>query len=216
MSGPHPDLPMSEAWWRKRFEGDVAGVISALAACGLTLEGSRVIDVACAYGVLALGLAQRGADITAYDVDGVNTVTLAALAEEFAGIGELPASLTASHRNPTEIPLPDASVDIALHWDQMDRLEEPVALFSEIARVLRPQRHLVMRAKLHQPAVAQDAPPRTVMALDELQRCVQAAGLRLAWVDVTASPRHLDADLERFPLSRTALDEVTIVAVRGD
>ncbi len=207
---------MSADWWRKRFEEDVAGVAAALAACGLTLDGARVIDVTCAYGVLALGLATRGADVTAYDVEGVNTVTLATLAERYGGLAELPPTLKASYRNPTEIPLPDASVDVAVHWDQMDRLEQPVALLAEVARVLRPDRHLVMRAKLRQVPIAQDAPARVVTALDDLQRCVQAAGLRPVWVDVAASPRHLDEDLGRFPLSRTALDEVTIVAVRPD
>jgi SAM-dependent methyltransferase/MOSC domain-containing protein YiiM len=102
-----------------------------LAGLGIGCPGQRILDLGTGTGTVALGLARRGAEVTALDVSEEMLATTAARA---AAQG----SVVRCHRAGAEATgLPDATFDVVVAaqcWHWFDR----AAAIAEVGRVLRP------------------------------------------------------------------------------
>lgn len=93
------------------------------------LAGLRLLDVGCSTGIVADELSRRGATVVGVDIDEPG---LAAAARRFGGhVGFARADSAA-------LPLPDASVDLVVCNHIYEHVVDPVLLFAEMRRVVRP------------------------------------------------------------------------------
>ena len=131
---------LGERW----FEGDDHAIALLRAEARLKLPyalgvlarhgigpGSRVLDVACGAGLIALPLAEQG-----YHVDGVD---LSAGSLEVAR-ARVPAGADAHFRvgDATALDADDASYDAVLLFDMLEHVEDQRGVLAEAARVVRP------------------------------------------------------------------------------
>lgn len=97
------------------------------------MRGRRVLEIGCGMGCMAMNWAQRGADVTAIDL---NPVAVAQTKARFAAYGlggdirEADAEL---------LPFPDATFDFVYSWGVLHHTPGIRTAIAEIQRVLRPK-----------------------------------------------------------------------------
>ena len=103
--------------------------------------GKRVLDVACGEGYGSAILAASAKQVTGVDID---AATVAHARERYASH----ANLSFVEGSATKLPLPDASVDLAVSFETIEHLEEAdqPRMLAEIARVLTADGVLVLSA----------------------------------------------------------------------
>jgi SAM-dependent methyltransferase len=134
-------------WFKEHYEDAADEILSFLGGDGITLEGRRVADVGCGDGIIDLGLALKGHpdELVGYDLMDVDTGALLRAARG-AGVGtELPPGLRFERSEPTAIPAPDAYFDIVVTWSVFEHVDNPVALFGEVRRVIKPDGYLFLQ-----------------------------------------------------------------------
>jgi ubiquinone/menaquinone biosynthesis C-methylase UbiE len=99
--------------------------------------GKRVLDVACGEGYGSALLARGAAHVTGVDV---SAQAIAHAKAAYADRGNL-EFLCASC---TRLPLPDASVDVAITFETIEHIAEQERFLDELARVLKPDGVLVL------------------------------------------------------------------------
>jgi SAM-dependent methyltransferase len=129
------------AWWEDHYAGAVDQAVEFLSGDGISLAGSRVLDLGCGDGIISLGLLRRGgaAEVTGIDLVDVDLPFLQRVATAH---GE-PAlredeRLRFRRSEPDMVPLPDESVDIVTAWSVFEHVSEPAKLLADVKRVLRP------------------------------------------------------------------------------
>lgn len=100
----------------------------ALAQC--LASGKRVLDVACGEGYGSHLLAGNATSVVGIDLD-VDAVAHARAKYNLT-------NLEFRHGNCTELPLPDASIDLAVSFETLEHHAEHDAMLSELRRVLAP------------------------------------------------------------------------------
>lgn len=136
---PHYSLGASpKVWWDAHFEGAAGQVLDFFGADGISLAGKRVADVGCGDGITDLALALRGepARLVGFDLLSTDVEDLARLAEEHADIDRLPDSLFFATSDETRIPAEDHSFDVVVSWSAFEHIADPVAVLTEIRRIL--------------------------------------------------------------------------------
>jgi len=101
------------------------------------VEGKRVLDVACGEGYGSALLARSAAQVTGVDV------SEEAIAHARAAYGRL-ANVRFERASCTELPLADASVDVAVTFETIEHIAEQEAFLGELTRVLAPEGVLVL------------------------------------------------------------------------
>jgi ubiquinone/menaquinone biosynthesis C-methylase UbiE len=98
-----------------------------------------VLDVGCGDGFIDLGIVKsfNPAKLMGMDLELTDVEQLRRLARENLN-EELPSNLTFGTCAETTIPLPDESFDIVLSWSVFEHVSNPVAVLSEMRRILRP------------------------------------------------------------------------------
>ncbi|HYC38025.1 MAG TPA: class I SAM-dependent methyltransferase [Usitatibacter sp.] len=93
--------------------------------------GKRVLDVACGEGYGSALLAGSAARVTGVDI------SEHAVAHARASYGEL-GNAVFECASCTRLPLPDASIDLAVSFETLEHIEEQERFLDELARVLTP------------------------------------------------------------------------------
>jgi ubiquinone/menaquinone biosynthesis C-methylase UbiE len=203
--------------------------------------GQRVLDLACGTGIVARHAARRvGADgeVTAVDVNpGMLAVARAAAASE-------PTTVRFEHASAEDLPLPDASVDVACCQQGLQFFGDRPAALAQLHRVLVPGGRLglslcrslehqpgyvplveALRRHVGEPAAQGMASPFAFGDGDQVRALVKAAGFRDVeiHIDVTAlrlaSPEaFLYGEVASSPLGEviSALDGDVIDALLAD
>jgi SAM-dependent methyltransferase len=97
-----------------------------------SLDGKRVLDVACGWGGHALALASHGAKVVAADLNDFSFATLT----NFANQQDL--TLAAVRCTCERLPFASSSFDLVLALELVEHIPDPQEFASEVARVLRP------------------------------------------------------------------------------
>lgn len=152
----------------------------------------RVVDVGCGLGGSARYLASEyGCRTTGIDLTREYCEIAAALATR-VGLGEV---VDYHHGSALEMPFDDATFDIAWTEHAQMNIGDKTALYTEIARVLKPGGRLVFHdifqgagGELHYPVPWAEDPSISFLATPEMLRNILAqAGLReLVWEDKSA------------------------------
>ena len=100
-------------------------------------RGKRVLDIACGEGYGAALLAREASSVTGVDI---SAEAIAHAKRVYAGIGNL------AYRQGSciAIPLPDASVDLAVSFETIEHIHEQAEFLAELARVLAPEGILLL------------------------------------------------------------------------
>ncbi len=144
-SGSH-SRPTAENWFESHYWQAADQILSFIAAAGLGIGGKDVADVGSGDGVIDLALATRGppASLVGYDVTTTDADALLKVAAD-AGIEELPANLSFEQSGYETIPAADSSVDVVVTWSTFEHVSEPLAMFKEIRRIMRPTGALMLQ-----------------------------------------------------------------------
>lgn len=246
----------TSAWFLEHYNDAATQVIEFLGGDGIVLAGRDMADVGCGDGIIDLGVARRaephslvGFDIVATDQEWLRDRSAA----EGVG-GELPDCLEFRTCQPTVLPADDAAFDVVFTWSAFEHVEDPVAVFREIRRVLRPTGVLMLQiwplyfsehgAHLWQCIPdsfvhllrSQDEIERDVRAttthspelieeflqvfaelnrvtVDDLQRAMLAAGLRVVKLELQSECVHIPPELARRSLSHLGISGVKLLGV---
>jgi SAM-dependent methyltransferase len=136
---PHYSLGAPpKVWWDAHFESATSQVLDFLGGDNISLEGKRVADVGCGDGIIDLGLTLRGrpARLVGFDVLTTDVDELARLAKEHADIDALPDNLFFATSEERRIPAEEHSFDVVVSWSAFEHIADPVAVLTEIRRIL--------------------------------------------------------------------------------
>jgi len=148
-------------------------------ASGLVAEApSRVLEVGCGAGLVAVALAERGCRVTAMDA----SPTMISMTRERAAAAGVAARLAARVGDVHALDLPDRCVDLVLAVGLLPWLHSPDRALTEMARVLRPGGHLLLTAD-NRGRLSNLLDPRRspwlAPARQGLKKLLQACGWRL-------------------------------------
>jgi 2-polyprenyl-6-hydroxyphenyl methylase/3-demethylubiquinone-9 3-methyltransferase len=159
-----------------------------LAAWGPSLPGATLVDLGCGGGLLAVPLAERGAEVIGVDL---GLEGLRAAARE-AGRRGVPCEFLRADL--TRTPLPPACADFVVLSDVLEHLPTPAAALAEASRLLKTDGQLfantinrTWRARILAVTLAEQLrllppgthDPRLFVRPDELVGAARAHGLRV-------------------------------------
>ena len=133
--------PMADRlrWFKSHYDNAATEIINFIEDAELSLDARRVLDIGCGDGAIDLGLClkSRPARLLGMDLLPTDVEDLVARAQA-AGLGDLPKNLEFGTCTPTEIPVPDCSMDVVISWSVFEHVSNPVAVLSELRRIIRP------------------------------------------------------------------------------
>ena len=247
----------TSAWFLEHYEDAASQVIDFLGGDGISMTGTDVADVGCGDGIIDLGVAHKAKprSLVGFDLVPTDPGWLAGRARE-EGVGELPDCLEFRTCDPLTLPAEDQSFDFVFSWSAFEHVDDPVAVFREIRRVLRPRGILMLQIwplymsehgahlwqcipdsfvhLLHDPPqveqmvrAAGSHPAEQIeeflevfhelngLTLDDLQRAMLAAPLRVAKLEIVSETVHIPPQLARRSLTNLGISGVKLLAVPG-
>ena len=133
--------PMSDRlkWFKSHYDDAATEIIKFIDDAGLSLDARRVLDIGCGDGAIDLGLCLKSRPARLLGMDLVPTDVKDLLARaEGVGLSELPKNLEFGTCTSFEIPVPDCSMDVVVSWSVFEHVSNPVAVLSELRRIIRP------------------------------------------------------------------------------
>lgn len=246
----------TSAWFAEHYIDAADQVIEFLGGDNLSLTGKDVADVGCGDGIIDLGVAQKAEPraMVGFDIVPTDPAWLLRRAREEGVAEELPAALEFRTCDPLTLPADDSSFDFVFTWSAFEHVEEPVAVFREIRRVLRPTGVLMLQiwplyhsehgahlwqcipdsyVHLYRSPADIEAEVRATtkhtpeeideflevfatlnkVTLDDLQRAMLVASLRVAKLEIQSEAVHLPPELARRSLSQLGISGVKLLAV---
>jgi ubiquinone/menaquinone biosynthesis C-methylase UbiE len=134
-------------WFWDHYDDAPAQIEDFCVPSGVQLAERDIADIGCGDGLMALGLNARVKPRSIVGID-INTVDVGVLLERARRYGvadELPESLSFLRSEPNRLPVEDDSFDVVYTWSAFEHVREPVALLTEIARVMRPGGTLMLQ-----------------------------------------------------------------------
>ena len=130
------------AWFAEHYHRAAQEVIDFIEGDGIQLEGRVVADVGSGDGLIDLGFVAKarpakliGFDTRPTDVDALRRSASAAGIEESFPDAE---TLAFAQSRPDFLPAQDATFDAVFTWSVFEHVSQPVRMFQEIHRVLKP------------------------------------------------------------------------------
>lgn len=99
----------------------------------ISIKGKKVLVVGCGTGGEAIAFAQKGADVTAIDID-PRAIKLSSVRAEENGV-----RIKLKREDICHTSFSSASFDLVILWDSFEHLMEPERGVQEISRVLKPE-----------------------------------------------------------------------------
>lgn len=133
----YTDAKARESWAKDEIDwGMFSGPESEIGALG-EVDGKDVVELGCGTGYFGAWLARRGARVTGVDPTPAQLDTARRMSEEF----DLPIEFVEAGAE--DVPLPDASFDVAVSEYGASIWADPELWLAEAARLLRPGGRLV-------------------------------------------------------------------------
>lgn len=134
---------LASRWWDKNSEFKPLHDINPLRIGYIerhtTLAGKKVVDIGCGGGILAEGLARRGADVTAID--------MAEGSLKVARLHLLESDLVVDYRHSTAEQLAEkesGQYDIVTCLEMLEHVPDPGSVIASCAKLLKPGGHLFL------------------------------------------------------------------------
>jgi ubiquinone/menaquinone biosynthesis C-methylase UbiE len=190
-------------------------VVLELAAPG---PGEHVLDVGAGTGLLTLPAAARAARVTAVDISPAMCARLSRVLAE-RGVGNVAVVVG----DATRLPLPDASVDLAVSNYCLHHLDDPgkERALGELARVLRAGGRLVIADMMFRLSLTGERDRRLLLGFARrMLRRGPGGLLRLAKnaakLMIASSEHPADPDWWRLALQRAGLRDVHVIALEHE
>jgi SAM-dependent methyltransferase len=128
-----------EERWFADHVGAAREVIEFLGGDGLSVEGKLVADIGCGDGIIDLALAHEGhpARLDGFDLNLTDADNLLDQAKRHEYLEEMPENLRFVASSPDRIPADDGSYDVLVSWSCFEHVSQPVAMATEMRRVIR-------------------------------------------------------------------------------
>lgn len=154
---PRP-MPHQLAWtldhpWRLKYRNPAEDV--GLYGCG---AGMAVLDVGCGVGLYTVALAERVGDSGQVHAVDLQAPLLEQARQRVVGAG-LERRVRFHHAGAYQLPLPDASIDLAVMVATLSQIPNRLLALAELSRVLKPEGRLAISEELPDPAYV--LPPTT-------------------------------------------------------
>ena len=248
----------TSAWFVEHYVDAADQVIEFLAGDGLDMTGKDVADVGCGDGIIDLGVAHKAhpRSMVGFDIVPTDPLWLLERARVEGIADELPGNLEFRTCDALSLPADDDSFDFVFSWSAFEHVENPVAVFHEIRRVLRPDGILMLQiwplyysehgahlwqciadSFVHLVRSPEDVEaevrattkhtPEEIdefievfatlnrVTLDDLQRSMLVASLRVAKLAIQSECVHIPPELSRRSLSQLGVSGVKLLAVPG-
>ncbi|MCA1674439.1 MAG: class I SAM-dependent methyltransferase [Actinobacteria bacterium] len=246
----------TSAWFLEHYKDAATQIVEFLAGDRITLTGRDVADVGCGDGIIDLGVAHQAQprSLVGFDIEATDPQWLQKRSAA-EGVGdELPECLEFRTCQPTSLPADDAAFDVVFTWSAFEHVEDPVAVFREIRRVLRPGGMLMLQiwplyhsehgahlwqcipdsfvhllrsadeierevraTTAHSPELIKEFLQVFVelnrVTVDDLQRGMLAAGLRVVKLELQSECVHIPPELARRSLSQLGISGVKLIGV---
>lgn len=137
----------TSAWFAEHYHEAASQIVSFLDEDAIALTGLQVADLGCGDGIIDLGVMHKAgpAQLVGFDVISTSSADLLEFARSEGVADELPAGLEFRTCEPTRLPAEDASFDVVFTWSAFEHVGDPLAVASEIRRVLRPEGVLMLQ-----------------------------------------------------------------------
>jgi ubiquinone/menaquinone biosynthesis C-methylase UbiE len=173
-------------------------VLDRIRAAVAPTKTSAILDVGCGPGILAAALAPHAREVMAFDL---TPEMLAKARKRCGGAGLLNVRVALGRAE--ELPFPDGCFDAVVSRVTLHHVPDPQRALGEMARVTRPHGRIVLAdvvasevaedAELHNAIeVLRDPSHVRMLALGEIQRLIEAAGLRPAALSTWDMAREFD------------------------
>jgi SAM-dependent methyltransferase len=148
IEGRFKDAPEDDrrTWFLEHVSKPPQEIADFLSGTEVDISGARVLDVGCGDGIIDLGMTLKfkpyeivGTDLFPTDVE-----DLAALSRKYLD-RELPDSLRFAQCTESMLPFADSRFDFVMSWSVFEHVSDPVRVFSEIHRVLRPRGYMFLQ-----------------------------------------------------------------------
>ncbi len=128
-----------EAWFWDHYQTAARQVVEFCRG-DVAIEGSDIADIGCGDGIIALGMAHRVRPrvLVGFDIVPTNSEILIDRARKQRVARSLPSALEFRQSAPTELPASDDSFDFVYSWSAFEHIADPLAVLTEIHRILRP------------------------------------------------------------------------------
>jgi ubiquinone/menaquinone biosynthesis C-methylase UbiE len=208
----------TSAWFNEHYEEAANQVVSFLGEDDVKLAGLQVADVGCGDGIIDLGVMHKAgpAQLVGFDVMPTSADDLLAFARSEGVADELPPGLEFRTCEPRHLPADDASFDVVITWSAFEHVEDPLAVATEIRRILRPDGLLMLQLwpffhSEHGAHLWQSVPEPFIQHLRsdaEIEQAVRAAGAH--------SPELTEEFLDVYAtLNRITLDDLQRALLGG-
>jgi SAM-dependent methyltransferase len=128
-------------WFDEHFNDAADEILAFLDGDGISMEGKMVADIGSGDGIIDLGLAIKGKPKTlvGYDPRLTDYGGLRRSAQA-AGVieDEMPPNITFFESETDAIPAESGAFDVAVTWSVFEHVDDPVTMFAEIRRILKP------------------------------------------------------------------------------
>lgn len=131
------------AWFAEHYHGAAQEVIDFIEGDGIQLEGKVAADIGSGDGLIDLGFVAKarpakliGFDTRPTDVDALRRAASAAGIEEPFPDAD---TLAFVQSRPDFLPAPNDTFDVVFTWSVFEHASEPVQMFQEIHRILKPE-----------------------------------------------------------------------------
>ena len=132
-------MSFDESWFRDHFERVPAEISQFLIDGGISLDGKSVVDIGTGDGLIAAGIAftSRHTVVTGLELSPVDEKKLFS-SLPVAVVDEISERLQFDIVENGKYNLVDSSVDIATSWSAAEHFMDPIGVFSEVFRILKP------------------------------------------------------------------------------
>lgn len=136
-------------WFSDHFESAPSQLIDFLGGDGISLQGKVVADIGCGDGVIDYGVFVKGRpekfvgfDVRPTDLDALRrTVRATGVADDLPNADHFSFAKSGA----SSIPAPDAFFDVAFSWSVFEHVDQPIAMFREVRRILKPDGYFFLQ-----------------------------------------------------------------------
>ena len=140
------DPESRKSWFLDHVQKPADEIAEFLHGTNISLTGMRILDVGCGDGFIDVGVVKRfnpllviGTDIIETDIEEIKSLSRQHLNEDLSD------RLKFSRCTEDSLPFPDASFDFVMSWSVFEHVSDPVAVLSEIKRVIRPGGYMFLQ-----------------------------------------------------------------------